>query len=142
MIAFVLALRLGRWGIVGFSTIAFLSSLIQAVAFYQLAGHTPAQRATFAQSIAQVASRFTVILPPPTRLDTVGGYIQWRSYGGLAIVFAVWALISASGAGKVCETFWNLRLVRILIRSRPRRKLWPSLVQIRSRVSTSRSRQT
>jgi ABC-2 type transport system permease protein len=100
MTAIVLGLRLGRWGIVGFSSIAFLSSLIQAVAFYQLAGHTPAERAAFAQSIAQVASRFTLILPPPTRLDTVGGYVQWRSFGGMAIVFAVWALLSASGAGR------------------------------------------
>ncbi len=100
MTATVLGLRLGRWGIVGFSAGGFLSSLIQAVAFYQIAGHTPAERLAFGQSMTALASRFTVILPPPSRLDTVGGYVQWRSFGGLAILFAVWALASASGAAR------------------------------------------
>src|SRR5258708_22903839 len=47
-----------------------------------------------------LASQFSVILPPPSRLDTVGGYVQWRAFGGLAILFAVWALASASGAAR------------------------------------------
>jgi ABC-2 type transport system permease protein len=33
-------------------------------------------------------------------LDTVGGYVQYRAYGSLAIVFAIWALASASGAAR------------------------------------------
>ena len=100
MTALVLGLRLGRWGIAGFSLLAFTSSLIQALGFYQLAGHTPAQRAAFAQTMSRLASQLTLVLPPPTRLDTVGGYVEWRSFGGLAIVFAVWALVSASGAAR------------------------------------------
>jgi ABC-2 type transport system permease protein len=100
MMAIVLGLRLGRWGVIGFSVLAFASSFIQAVAFYQIAGHSAAQRAAFAQTMTQLASQLTLILPPPTRLDTVGGYVQWRSFGGLAIVFAVWALVSASGAAR------------------------------------------
>jgi putative exporter of polyketide antibiotics len=96
----VLGLRLGRWGILGFSFLAFAASLIQAVGFYQLAGHTPEQRAVFARTMGQLASQLTIILPPPTHLDTVGGYVQWRSYGGLAILFAVWALVSAIGAAR------------------------------------------
>lgn len=100
MRAFALGLRLGRWGVAGFSVLALVSSLIQAVGFYQLAGHTPEQRATFASSMTRLASQLTIILPPPTGLDTVGGYVEWRSFGGLAIVFAVWALISASGAAR------------------------------------------
>ncbi|MHB8587680.1 MAG: hypothetical protein ACYDA0_02360 [Candidatus Dormibacteraceae bacterium] len=98
MTAIGLGLRLGRWGAIGFSVLAFASSFVQALAFYQIAGHSPAQRAAFAQTMSQLASQLTVILPPATRLDTVGGYVQWRSFGGLAIVFAVWALVSASGA--------------------------------------------
>jgi ABC-2 type transport system permease protein len=98
--ATALALRLSRWGIVGFSGLAFLSSLLQAVGFYQIAGHSPAERAAFAQSMSALASQFTVILPPPSRLDTVAGYVQWRSFGALAILFAIWALASASGAAR------------------------------------------
>ena len=100
MTAFVLGLRLGRWGVVGFSALAFFSSLVQALAFFQLAGHTAVERLTFAKSMTQLASSLTLILPPPMRLDTVGGYVEWRSFGGLAIVFAVWALVSASGAAR------------------------------------------
>ena len=100
MTATLLGLRLGRWGVVGFSAGAFLFSFIQAVGFYQIAGHSQAERLAFAQSMTGLASRFTVILPPPNRLDTVGGYVQWRSFGGLAILFAVWALASASGASR------------------------------------------
>ena len=100
MTAVALGLRLGRWGVAGFSALAFISSLIQAVGFYQIAGHTPEQRAAFARTMSQLASQLTLILPPPTRLDTVGGYVEWRSFGGLAILFAVWALISASGASR------------------------------------------
>ena len=100
MTATLLGLRLGRWGFVGFSTLAFFSSLVQALGFYQLAGHSPADRAGFGQSMSALASRFTLILPPPSRLDTVGGYVQWRSFGSLSILFAVWALASASAAAR------------------------------------------
>ena len=100
MTAIRLSLRLGRWGLLGFSVLAFASSLVQAVGFYQIAGHTAASRATFAQSMSQLASQLTFILAPPTGLDTVGGYVEWRSFGGLAIVFAVWALMSAGGVAR------------------------------------------
>lgn len=100
MTAFALGLRLGRWGLAGFSMLSFVSSYIQAVAFYQLAGHTAEQRAAFAGSMSQLAAQLTFILPPPAGLDTVGGYVEWRSFGGLAVVFAVWALVSGSGAAR------------------------------------------
>ena len=100
MTATALALRLGRWGIAGFSVLCFVSSYIQAVGFYQLAGHTPAERAAFARSMTQLAAQLNFILAPPVRLDTVGGYVEWRSFGGLAILVGVWALVSASGAAR------------------------------------------
>ena len=100
MTAIALGLRLGRWGIAGFSLLSFAVSYIQAVAFYQLAGHTAEQRAAFAHSMSQLAAQLTFILPPPAGLDTVGGYVEWRAFGGLAILFAVWALVSGSGAAR------------------------------------------
>jgi len=98
MTAVRFALRLGRWGIAGFGLLAFASSLIVTLAFYNVAGHTQAERAAFGRSITILASQFTVILPPPIRPDTAPGFVQFRSYGGLAILFAVWALASAIGA--------------------------------------------
>jgi ABC-2 type transport system permease protein len=100
MTAIRLALRLGRWGLVGFATVSFIATFINCVGFYQVAGHTQAEREAFAKSFAQIASQLTVLLPPPVRLDTVGGYVQYRAYGSLVIVFAIWALASASGAAR------------------------------------------
>ncbi len=98
MAAYLLALRLGRWGAAGFAAIAFLVSLLQAAAFYQVAGHTPAERQVFGRSMSLLAAQFTVIVPPPTHPETVGGYVEWRAFGFFAILFAIWALASATGA--------------------------------------------
>jgi ABC-2 type transport system permease protein len=100
MTATRLALRLGRWGLIGFSGIGFIATFINAVAFYQVAGHTQAEREAFAKSFSVIAAQLTVLLPPAVRLDTVGGYVQYRAYGSLVIVFAIWALASASGAAR------------------------------------------
>jgi polyether ionophore transport system permease protein len=100
MAAYLLALRLGRWGIGGFGAVAFLVALVQAAGFYQIAGHTDAERKAFGRSMSLLASQFTVIIAPPIRLDTVGGYVQWRAFGFFAILFAIWALASASGAAR------------------------------------------
>ncbi|TME59062.1 MAG: hypothetical protein E6I58_00315, partial [Chloroflexi bacterium] len=75
-------------------------TLLNAAGFYQVAGHTPAERQAFARSIDVLAANFSVIVPPPIRADTVGGYVQFRAYGALAIAFAIWALASASGAAR------------------------------------------
>lgn len=92
------ALRLGRWGIAGFSVLAFAISLANAFAYYVLAGGTPEQRRAFGSSIAQIALQLSVLVAPPIRPDTVGGYMQFRAYGFLAILFSIWALVSAAGS--------------------------------------------
>jgi len=98
MAAYLVGLRLGRWGIAGFGAVAFLVTLLQAVGFYQIAGHTQAERLGFGRSMSALATQFSVIVPLPTRPDTVGGYVQWRAFGFFAIVFAIWGLAAASGA--------------------------------------------
>lgn len=103
MTAIRFGLRLGRWGLVAFSLGGFFATLVNAVGFYQVAGHTQAEREAFARSFAQIAAQFTVLLPPPIRLDTMAGYVQFRGYGGLTIVFAIWALAAATGASRADE---------------------------------------
>jgi ABC-2 type transport system permease protein len=100
MAAYLLALRLGRWGIAGFGAVAFVVTLLQAVGFYKIAGRAEAERQAFGHSMSVLASQFTVIIAPPVRPDTVGGYVQWRAFGFLAILFAIWALASASGVAR------------------------------------------
>lgn len=96
--SFLYSLRLGRWGIVGYSAFAFLLAALQAVGFYVVSGHTAAERAAFGQSMLQLSTQFTVLVPAPISPGTVGGYVQWRAYDFFAIVFGVWALTAASGA--------------------------------------------
>jgi ABC-2 type transport system permease protein len=100
MTAIRLALRLGRWGTVGFAGVGFFATTLQAVGFYQVAGQTAADRAAFGRSMSQLATQFSVLLPPPVRPDTVGGYVQFRAFGALVILFAIWALVSATGAAR------------------------------------------
>ncbi len=97
---FRFALRLGRWGVVGFGAFTFLITLLQTTGFYQVAGLTPAQRAAFGRSMYVLANQFTVLIAGPLRPDTVAGYVQWRAYGFFAIVFAIWALASGVSAAR------------------------------------------
>src|SRR5258708_23353369 len=96
MTAIRLALRLGQWGLIGFAVVGFIATFINAVGFYAVAGHTQAEREAFARSFAQIASQLTVLLPPALRLDTVGGYTQYRAFGSPAIMLSIWALASAA----------------------------------------------
>src|SRR5439155_7647063 len=95
--SFFLGLRLGRWGIVGFSLAAAFATFVQTVAFYQIAGHSPAERAAFGSSILALGSQLVALFPPPVRPDTVGGYVEFRGFHPLAILFAIWALAGATG---------------------------------------------
>ena len=97
MTSVLMGLRLGRWGLVGFSAAAFVWNLTQTIGFYQVVGHTLAERAAFGAAIATLAARFVVIVPPPIQPDTVGGYVEFRGFNELAIIFSIWALASAVG---------------------------------------------
>ncbi len=119
-VMFLLALRLGRWGIAGFGAIAFLVTLLQAAGFYRIAGDTEAERQAFGRSMSILASQFTVIIAPPIRPDTVGGYVQFRAFGSLAIMFAIWALASASGGMRGDEERGIVDAVLAAGLSRPR----------------------
>jgi ABC-2 type transport system permease protein len=97
VIAVAFGLRLGRWGVFGFSLAALVLVFIQTAGFYQVAGGTLAERAHFGASMATLAAQFVALFPPPVRPDTVGGYVEFRGFHPLAVLFAVWALASATG---------------------------------------------
>ncbi|HEX2647409.1 MAG TPA: hypothetical protein VHO95_09285 [Candidatus Dormibacteraeota bacterium] len=103
MTSILLALRLGRWGILGFAALGFVSTFAQALAFYALAGHSAAEQAAFGNAISTLAAQFSAILPPPIRPDTVGGYVEWRGFHAIGLLFAVWAVASATGMSRVDE---------------------------------------
>lgn len=95
--ATALGLRLGRWGIAGFSLAAFVLVFVQTIGFYRIAGNTVEQRAAFGAQMAALAAQLSALFPPPLRPDTAGGYVEFRGFHPLAILFSVWALASVIG---------------------------------------------
>src|SRR5690348_13253656 len=70
-----LGLRLGRWGVFGFSLAALLSIFVQTAGFYQIAGHTLAERLQFGASMAALEAQFVALFAPTIRPDTVEGFV-------------------------------------------------------------------
>ena len=103
MIPVAFFLRLGRWGIAGFSLISFVTIYVQTAAYYQIAGHSIGGRAAFGQSITNIAAHFTAVFPPPVRPDTVGGYVEWRGFHALALLLSIWALVSGTAMVRADE---------------------------------------
>jgi ABC-2 type transport system permease protein len=77
-----------------------LYGFIQVAAYRSAAGSTLASRVAFGREMEVFARSYTFLLPLPARLDTLSGYVQWRIYGGLIPLLAVWALMSATGASR------------------------------------------
>ena len=98
--AVLFALRLGRWGLLGWSALAFVSVFVRVEAYYGIAGHSAADRKAFGATIQAVAPQFMVLLPPPLRADTVAGYVEYGGFMPLAIFLAIWAMTSAAGAAR------------------------------------------
>src|SRR5256885_9159294 len=74
--------------------------LINAIGFAQIAGDSPAARAVFAQQMELLARQLTYLLPAPAQLDTMAGYLTWRWFGTVWVIYAFWALIAGTGAGR------------------------------------------
>lgn len=101
MTLFRLALRSHRTGAIVTAWIGGLSGILNAVAYVQVAGATQAERVVFAHEMELVGQQLSYLLPRPVQLDTMAGYLSWRDVGGtVAIIYAVWALLAATGAGR------------------------------------------
>lgn len=94
------ALRLQRWGMVGFGFTFAVATLVNAAAYSQVAGSTAASRAEFARSMSALAPQVSYLYRLPYRLDTLAGYVQWRAYGAIELVVAVWAIVAAVRAAR------------------------------------------
>jgi putative exporter of polyketide antibiotics len=97
---FRLSLRLQRSGILGMGLFGVFYGLLQSAAYNTAAGATAQSRALFGQQMTTFGQGFTYLLPIPVRVDTIGGYLQWRVYGALPVLFGFWAIMSAAGASR------------------------------------------
>ena len=100
MTLFSISLRSHTGGFLATTWLAAMLAVANAVAFSQIAGDTAAERAVFARQMEIVGRQLSYLLPLPLELDTLPGYLQWRVFGSLALVYGFWALIAAGGAGR------------------------------------------
>src|SRR3954468_6763171 len=100
MTLFRLALRSHRTGIIVMAVMGAIAGALNAAAFLQLAGDTPAARAAFGQEMAVLGKQLAYLLPDPVQLDTLAGYLTWRAFGFLGLIFAIWAILASSGIGR------------------------------------------
>jgi len=90
--------RMQRFGLVAGSLFGIFYGLFQSAAYNSAAGSTTAQRIAFGHQMEALGRTLTYLLPIPQHLETIGGYLQWRVYGAIDLLFAFWAIMSASGA--------------------------------------------
>lgn len=95
-----IALRQGRAGLIATTAIAAFNGIAQSLAYAAIAGDTPATRAAFAAQIELLGRQLTFLLPVPTQVETIAGFLQWRHFGTLPLVYGVWALLAATGAAR------------------------------------------
>ncbi len=93
---FRLALRLHRWGMLGYAAIGVLTGVVNAAFFSRIAGSSPAERAAFGQEVEVIGRQVSYLLPLPIRADTLGGYLQWRVFGFMPLLFAIWAVLAGT----------------------------------------------
>lgn len=90
--------RLQRTGLVGMCAFGALYGVIQAAAYSTAAGTTEASRLAFAHQMEVIGPSLSYLLPLPIHVETMAGYLQWRVYGALPLIFVFWCVMSASGA--------------------------------------------
>ena len=95
---FRLSLRMQRTGLLGMGLFGVFYGILQSAAYNTAAGATATSRALFGRQMQTFGKGFTYLLPIPIRVDTIGGYLQWRVFGALPMLFGFWAIMSAAGA--------------------------------------------
>ena len=95
-----IALKLQTVGLIALVLGGVLGGVLNTLAFVQIAGSTPAERAAFAQQMTVLGAQLSYMLPAPVRIDTLSGYLEWRLFGFMVLVYGIWAAISASGSGR------------------------------------------
>ena len=95
-----LAVRSHRTSLLMTALVVAAGGLLNAIGFAQIAGDTPAARVLFAQQMELLARQLTYLLPVPAQLDTMAGYLTWRWFGSAVLIYAFWALLAGTGAGR------------------------------------------
>jgi ABC-2 type transport system permease protein len=92
------ALRLERGGFLAAAALAAVLALATAASFPGVMGATPAEQQAAARLLQRLAPYTSVLLPAPVGVETLAGFVQWRVFGGLPVLFVAWALLAGTAA--------------------------------------------
>jgi polyether ionophore transport system permease protein len=97
---FRIALLSHKVGAIAMALIGAVSGLVNAIGYIAIAGHTRPERQVFAKQMEVFGQQLTYLLPAPLQLDTMGGYLTWRAFGSVALLFAIWGVLAGTGAAR------------------------------------------
>jgi ABC-2 type transport system permease protein len=95
-----IALRSHWKGLIAIAALGSFLSLANTAGYLKLVGTTEEELRVFGAKMAVLAQQVVYMMPLPVDPETVGGYLQWRGYGGLGLIFAFWAVLAAAGAAR------------------------------------------
>jgi ABC-2 type transport system permease protein len=81
---------------------------------------TVAERTAMARQLAALPAVFQGLLGQPLRIDTLGGFVSWRLFNFLPVVYGIWAIIALSGtlAGELARGSLDVLASTPLVRRR------------------------
>jgi ABC-2 type transport system permease protein len=94
---FLKTLRDNRWGILAVGLGLGLVLLVTITSYPALFTGSAAERARQSAEFMQLLKAFSALLGEPVPIDTLGGFLTFRSLGFLPVVIGVWAAIVAAG---------------------------------------------
>lgn len=92
-----IGLRFHRTGLIATAAIGGLNGILQSLGFKAIAGTSEAARQQFGLQMQALARQVSYLIPLPVHPETLAGYVQWRVFGFLPLIFGFWALIAGSG---------------------------------------------
>lgn len=93
-------MRAHRTGLIVTALGGAAGGLLNAIGYVEVAGTTAAERAAFAQQMELLARQLSYLLPAPLQLDTLAGYLVWRAFGTISIIYAFWGVLAGAGAAR------------------------------------------
>jgi len=70
----------------------------QATQFKSLFGSSAADKAAAVAGMQSLGRTFVVLIPPPARVDTVAGFIDWRLLSGGTLYIAIYTVIAGAAS--------------------------------------------
>lgn len=90
------SLRDSRWAVLGFGVVMALLMVLTASQVAAEFGDAAA-RAALAGQMELLPDVFRGLLGEPVNIETLGGFLSWRTLGFMPIIVGIWSLIALSG---------------------------------------------